>query len=439
MKLTGWARYPINHSPLITPKTEADIRDALGEGTLIARGNGRGYGDCAVGRRTMDMRGLDRIDSFDVARGRVVAQAGVLLGDIIARCLPQGWFLRVTPGTRFVTLGGAIAADVHGKNHHRVGSFGGCVEWLELIDSRGQLVRCSPSERREMFEWTIGGMGLTGVIVRAAIRLLPVDSGWIRKRTLPAANLDEVFALFAQNADAAYSVAWVDCLARGARLGRSLVMLGEHAAFDSLPQAHRARRFAMNLQRQYRVPFTTPGVLLNQYGVRAFNAWYHRRGARQERAQLVDWAQFFYPLDSLLQWNKLYGRRGFAQFQCVIPPAHAAAGLTALLSAIADAGQGAMLAVLKLFGEQHSRFSFPMLGYTLALDFRITAKTLTLLDRLDAIAIAHHGRFYLAKDGRMSAQAFHQSDARIGAFQQMRATQNLNGQFMSAQAERLKL
>ncbi|MEL7460362.1 MAG: FAD-binding oxidoreductase [Pseudomonadota bacterium] len=441
MKLSGWGRYPVLEARVHAPRSIDELRDAVrDEPAVIARGNGRAYGDSAISpAATLKTRHLNRMLAFDPETGQLVAEPGVLLGDIIAAFLPRGWFPLVTPGTKFVSLGGAIAADVHGKNHHKDGSFRACVDWIEVMDASGQITRCSPTENEQLFDHTLGGMGLTGVVTAAAIRLRPVNTAWIRQTTHPAPNLKAAMEVFEANHAATYSVAWIDCLARGRDLGRSLVMLGEHADLGDLPGDRRQVPLTTPPKSKRKVPFDLPAFALNSLSVRAFNRLYYWAGARKTGAQIVDWDSYFYPLDAILEWNRIYGRKGFAQFQCVIPLARSEAGLSALLEAISKEGAGSFLAVLKRFGPQESAFSFPMEGYTLALDFPVNAKTLRLLSELDRITLDHGGRFYLAKDSRMSAATFAASDDRIDAFRAVRSDHNWQDRFTSAQSERLTL
>lgn len=422
------------------PRSESDLRALVGNGPLIARGNGRAYGDCAQNpANTVDMLRLNRMLSFDPATGQLVVEAGVLLKDVIDCFLPRGWFPWVTPGTKFVTIGGMVAADVHGKNHHRDGSFGPFVDWLDVLGADGEMRRCSLTENPDLFGWTIGGMGLTGIVVRVAFRLRPVESGWIKQVTIPAPNLETSMRLFEEHADATYSVAWIDCLAAGRSLGRSAIMLGEHAMADELPDRLRAAPFKTPRRKMIPVPFDAPSGLLNQLTVKAFNEVYYRRHAMKRGEQFVDWDSFFYPLDALGNWNRIYGGRGFLQFQCALPLAAAHDGLTELLQTISKSGQGSFLAVLKRLGAARGgAFSFPLEGYTLALDFPISQWTLDLMDRLDRIVLAHGGRFYLAKDSRMSAQTLRASDERVPEFFAKRQALG-TAAFQSSQSERLQL
>jgi len=440
MRLAGWGRFPAHEARVRTPRDMGALCAAVREGGAIARGAGRAYGDSAVScANTIDMRRFDRLLAFDPAEGRLVAEAGATLEDVIAATLPRGWFPAVTPGTRLVTLGGMIAADVHGKNHHRDGSLRGFVDWIDVVDGAGDVRRLSAAEDPELFAWTIGGMGLTGVILRACLRLRPVETGWIRQTTVPASGLDAAMDAFEAAAEATYSVAWIDCLASGRALGRALVMAGEHARLDELGPAERDDRFALDRRRGLAVPLDLPSWALSGAAVRAFNAAYWRRGRARGGVRLVDWDGYFYPLDGLRDWNRIYGRRGFVQFQCVLPLAASRAGLAALLAAIGGAGKGSFLAVLKRLGPEAGPFSFPMEGYTLAVDFPLAPATLPLLARLDEIAIDHGGRFYLAKDARLSAAALERSDRRVAGFRAMRAARGLGASFSSAQAERLGL
>ncbi|KJZ18492.1 FAD-binding oxidoreductase [Loktanella sp. S4079] len=439
-ELMGWGRYPRRPGPLGQPRDERQLSAYVGLGGVVARGNGRAYGDAAIGAAaTVDMRALNRMISFDPETGVLVAEAGVILGDVIDAYLPRGWFPYVTPGTKFVSLGGAIASDVHGKNHHSEGSFGAFVDWVDVMDAEGQVQRASRHENPDLFAWTVGGMGLTGVIVRAAIRLRPIESAWIKQETIVAKNLQAAIETFESAKSTTYSVAWIDCLASGADLGRSLVMLGEHAGAAELPHQHRLRPFDSPVRGKKSVPFDAPGFALNSLTVKAFNALYWRKGQRAQGTSYVDWDSYFYPLDAVLGWNRIYGRRGFLQYQCVLPLSASKVGLTEMLQETARTGQGSFLAVLKRFGAQDSKFSFPMEGYTLALDFPANARSLALLDRLDAITVAHGGRVYLAKDARTAATTLHCADPRATAYAQMREETGLSTQFASAQSERLLL
>lgn len=443
-EISGWGRWPRVLCAIATPSDpqEAACRIPAMD-RVIARGLARSYGDSTLNPTgVISTSRLDRMISFDPETGVLVAEAGVTLGAIIAAFLRRGFFLPVTPGTKFVTLGGAVASDVHGKNHHHDGSFGDHVAWLDIADGEGRVHRCSPHENPDLFNLTFGAMGLTGIVLRVALRLRPVASAWILQRTLVAPGLDAAIDLFEAHHDASYSVAWIDCMARGAELGRSLIYLGAHAGVEVL-DAERARApLASPPRRARRVPFDAPGFALNRFSVGLFNRLYYARGRGVEAERLIDWDSYFYPLDSLLEWNRIYGRRGFAQYQCALPLAGARDGLAALLGAIAEAGCGSFLSVLKRFGPGAPQrpLSFPLEGYTLALDFPLSATALRLMDRLDAITRAAGGRLYLAKDSRMSAETFRAGYGYVlKSFMSRRAALAGAERFASCQSQRLGL
>ncbi len=438
MKLSGWGNYPrIDVNLAAARGAQAAIDVIRTNTTLIARGNGRAYGDAALNpSMTLSMLRSDRILAFDPATGRLECESGILLADIIATFVPRSWFPPVTPGTKFVTLGGMIAADVHGKNHHGAGSFGDHVESLRLALADGRIVECGPNENPELFAATRGGMGLTGVIVSAAFRLIPIETVFIRQETHRARNLTEAMDRFEQSQSWTYSVAWIDCLAQGDNLGRSLVYLGEHARREELPPGlDPALKAVVKTSRA--VPFDVPGFVLNRWTVRAFNELYYRRG--HPGVSFVDYDTYFYPLDAILEWNRIYGRAGFVQYQCVLPKAASAAGMAALLERIARSGMGSFLAVLKLFGRQDGLLSFPMEGYTLALDFPACSATFSLLAELDAVVADHGGRLYLAKDARGGASLLRQGYPRLAEFRAARAKFDPDGKLSSLQSQRLGL
>lgn len=439
MILSGWGNYPRAETRLLdTDGTDATLEVLRAEESLIARGNGRSYGDAALNpRATLSLLQSRRVVAFDPAGGRITCEAGALLSDVIDLVLPRGWFPPVTPGTRFVTIGGMIATDVHGKNHHSSGAFGDYVEALDLALADGCVVRCAPDENAALFAATRGGMGLTGIILTVTFRLIPIETAHIRQETHRAANLSEVMELFEAKHHWTYSVAWIDCLARGKSLGRSLLYLGEHARRDELPAGTdpALRRVARKTRR---VPFYFPEITLNPFSVRAFNELYFRKGKPGQT--IIDYETYFYPLDALLEWNRIYGRSGFVQYQCILPPAASAAGMTALLERAGKAGSGSFLAVLKLFGGvADAPLSFPMEGYTLALDFRATPAVMRLLTEFDAIVHDHGGRVYLAKDARMGAGDFRRGYPRLDEFRAVRDAVDPTHKFRSLQSERLGL
>ncbi|MCV6585604.1 MAG: FAD-binding oxidoreductase [Marinibacterium sp.] len=443
--LSGWGRWPVRDCQTIPLRVDAGFGDGPGFGarTAIARGNGRSYGDPALNPdMTVEATAARRMLSFDIETGELVLEAGVMLADVLSVFVPRGWFPPVTPGTKLVTIGGMIGADVHGKNHHGAGSFADHVNWFDLLCADGRVRRCSPQENADLFHATCGGMGLTGHILAASIRLQRVGSAWIRQTTVPVPDLDGAMEVFETNLDTTYSVAWIDCLAGGADRGRSLVYLGEHAEPDALEGTSRSDPFHLPPRRRKRMPMDAPGWALNRLSLRAFNHVYYRAGCRAAGPGIVDYDSYFYPLDSIDNWNRLYGARGFAQYQCALPLSTARDALLEQLDAISGAGLGSFLAVLKRLGPGAAArpLSFPIEGYTLALDFPVSSRALTLLDRLDEITIAAGGRLYLAKDSRMTQST---AEAGYGAaltrFRTLRAETGASAIFQSLQSRRLAL
>jgi decaprenylphospho-beta-D-ribofuranose 2-oxidase len=439
-RLWGWGRYPVADCEVYRPASPAAATKTLvGLPDAIARGNGRSYGDASLNvSATIDMRRLDRLLDFDEESGALTCESGVLLAELIDAMLPRGWFPPVTPGTQYVTVGGLIASDVHGKNHHGAGSFSDHLTWLDLDTGMGSLLRCSATENPDLFAATCGGMGLTGVVVRACFRMLRVETSMVRQRRLRAPTLEHALAEFERSLDWTYSVAWIDCLAQGRKLGRSAVMLGEHARASELPQSRQSDPLARARRKIRRIPLDFPRLALSRAPVRLFNQLYY--AAQAPGDLIVDIDAYFYPLDALLDWNRIYGSRGFVQYQCVLPLAASRAGLGELLTAIARAGDASFLAVLKRMGrESFGLLSFPMEGYTLALDFPATATSLALLDRLDAITVAHGGRIYLTKDARTNAATVAAGYPRLGAFRAVRNAHGLDRRFSSLLSRRLEL
>jgi FAD/FMN-containing dehydrogenase len=405
--LLSWGRYPKApqqaHPVAWRDMAARVLSDTTASGTTLPFGNGRSYGDSclAASDRVVYMLPLDRIIAADWETGVLRAEAGVTLEQILQTAIPRGWMLPVTPGTKYATLGGAIANDVHGKNHHVRGTFGRHVSGITLLRSDGTEQHCSPTEHVELFAATIGGLGLTGIITTAEIRLIPVRSSLIDVVSLRFANLDAFFSLSEElDAEHEYSVAWIDCLSRGAALGRGIFMVGDHSIHGELEVDRRKKRT---------VPFTPPFSAINGLTLRAFNELYYRRQRSDKVFSRVGYDRYFYPLDSLLHWNRIYGRAGFQQYQCVVPGDRSRDAIRDILQAISASGSGSFLAVLKRCGDIESPglLSFPMPGASLALDFpQHDARNIRLFATLDAIVREAGGRIYPAKDAHMSGADF---------------------------------
>ena len=384
--------------------------------SVLPYGNGRSYGDSCLnlGGALLETRALDRFIRFDPQTGVLACEAGILLADILQLVVPTGWFPPVTPGTRFVTVGGAIANDVHGKNHHRAGTFINWVRCLELLRSDGQRLLCSPETNPEWFAATAGGLGLTGVITWAELQLQRIPGPLMEIETIRFANLEEFFALCAESdRDYEYTVAWIDCVSRGKQLGRGLLQRANSMAAP--PQLLRSAGAA----RQLSVPLTPPFSLVNNLTLRLFNTLYYHRQPGKRRRSVQHYESFFYPLDGIRSWNRLYGPHGLYQYQCVVPGQGGRDAIAELLETIAVSGQGSFLAVLKVFGDRRSpgMLSFPREGITLALDFPNRGEQLEHLFRqLDSIIHAAGGRLYPAKDGRMPGTLFRDGYPRWAEF-----------------------
>lgn len=400
---TSWGRYPRAVAQRLLPLRDRDAALPAFDGSALPYGNGRSYGDSCLndGGTLLCTRGLDRFIAFDAQTGLLRCEAGVLLAEILDLVVAQGWFLPVTPGTRFVTVGGAIANDVHGKNHHVAGCFSDHVAGFELLRSDGSRRWCSADENADWFAASVGGLGLTGLITWAELRLRRIRGPWLSGETHRFTSLAEFFDLSAASArDYEYTVAWIDCAARGRAAGRGHFIRANHAPAGSGPRPSR---------RRLSVPFTPPFSLINGLSLRAFNALYYHRQQRRVSHALSHYEPYFYPLDAIGQWNRVYGPRGFLQYQCVVPPDRAEAALSELLARIAASGSGSFLSVLKVFGERRSAgiLSFPRPGATLALDFpHHGPATLALLEALDDVVAAAGGAVYAAKDARLSGARF---------------------------------
>ncbi len=444
--LTGWGRTAPSVATLRRPTSREQVAAAVaaaGERGLIARGLGRSYGDPAqnAGGAVLDMTGLRRVLDVDLAAGLVKAEAGLSLHQLTATLLPLGCFTPVTPGTRQVTLGGAFACDIHGKNHHADGSFAQHVAEFELLTADGTIRTVTPAGDPETFWATAGGMGLTGVVLTVTVRMTPVRTGHVVVETTRARDLDQAMSALA-DADGRhrFSVAWLDCLARGASLGRSVVEGGDFADVADLPS--RARRDPLHFAARplLRAPDAFPAGLLNRRTVAAFNEMWYRKAPRRRAGQVKPLAAFFHPLDAVSDWNRVYGRAGFVQHQFVVPFG-AEDMVRSAVERISGMGAPSFLTVLKRFGAGSPGYlSFPRPGWTLALDFPARTPGLAaLLDWLDERVLAAGGRIYLAKDARCDPWLLPRMYPRLAEFQRVRAKLDPDGVFVSDQARRLRL
>ncbi|MDJ0464072.1 FAD-binding oxidoreductase [Streptomyces sp. H27-C3] len=447
VSVTGWGRTAPTTTRLVRPRTYEEAAAAVRAcGTLgarggIARGLGRAYGDAAqnAGGSVLDMTGLNRVHTVDARTGVVVCEAGVSLHRLMEVLLPLGWFVPVTPGTRYVTVGGAIGADIHGKNHHGSGSFCRHVLSFELLTADGE-VRTVPAGTG-LFDATAGAMGLTGVILAATIQLLPVETSLMSVDTERATDLDDLMArLTATDHRYRYSVAWIDLLARGAAMGRSVLTRGEHAPLDALPARARRAPLAFRPGRLPAAPAFVPEGLLGRSSVGLFNELWYRRAPRSRVGELQKLSTFFHPLDGVPHWNRIYGRGGFVQYQFVVGYGQEET-LRRIVRRISERRCPSFLAVLKRFGEGDPGWlSFPLPGWTLALDIPANMPGLgAFLDELDEEVAGADGRVYLAKDARLRPEMLARMYPRLAEFRALRAELDPGSLFTSDLSRRLSL
>lgn len=430
MSLLSWGMYPKATNTVFKFDKEERLKEIINKhDDLIPYGNGRSYGDSALSSNIINVKPKDYFIDFDEEEGLLHVQAGVLLSEILEAYVPRGWFLKVTPGTKLITVGGAIASDVHGKNHHVEGCFSECVKEFEIMLADGEVVICSKETTPDLFKATCGGQGLTGVILEAKIYLKKINSQYIDQTTIKTKNLKETFETFEAYSDKPYSVAWIDCLAKDKEIGKCLLMVGDFRDDGKLDY---------KLKPQKSIPFNFPSFALNNWSVRAFNWLYYGKAKEGVSRQRVDIDTFFYPLDAIGHWNRIYGKNGFTQYQFILPKETSYEGLEEILTAISSSGKGSFLAVLKLYGKANDNWlSFPIEGYSLALDFKIEKGLFELLDQLDEIVVKHKGRIYLAKDVRVSKETFEQGYPYIEKFRQYRKENKMDSKFQSLQSKRV--
>lgn len=436
LEISGWGRLPNASCKVVRPErieAAASAVRAAPEGGMVAHGGGRSYGDAALndGGHLLLTRRLDRILAFDPDTAELVCEPGVTISELQSFLVPRGFMLPAVPGTGFATFGGAIANDIHGKNHDRHGSFGNYVRWFDLLMADGSFLRVSPEEDAGLFAATIGGVGLTGIMITACVAVLPCPSNAVRVTEMRAEDLDHFLTLLSQHRDReTYSVGWIDALATGAKFGRGILEVAEPSEASVEPRKTRTRR----------VPLDMPGFVLNRFSIGAMNAWYFNRVSALGRDRVVPLETFFHPLDAVVDWNRMYGRSGFHQFQCVIPDDKGPAGIRCLLEAISDARAGSFLAVLKTMGgEGKGYLSFPMRGFTLALDFPAGDGIRDLLLQLENITVEHGGRVYLAKDSTLSADGFARMYPKLGEMRTVLNRVDPKGLFVSDLARRLNI
>lgn len=430
--LSGWGRIPVPGRQQLSEDLES-----LTEGAVLSRGLGRSYGDSALpppDRPVVATTTLaDRILGFDAATGVLHAEAGVSIEQLNRRLLPRGFFVPVTPGTQFVTMGGAVAADVHGKNHHVAGCFGQHVRRLRMRVASGEILWCSPTEHTDLFRATVGGMGLTGHILEVDLAMRTIPSPWIHQETQ---RVDDIDAYIDALKDAAgrfpFTMGWIDCLSKGSRMGRGILMAGDWADPADAP-----KRYPRPLPT-LPMPFELPGFVLGRPSIQAFNFAYYWKHLPRKKQGITHWQTFFYPLDMISHWNRMYGRRGFTQYQCVLPDAAGRGAARRVLEVLTRRGGASFLCVIKDCGpEGQGVLSFPMKGISIALDIPVRDDTQALVDALNQQVLAEGGRIYLAKDSFTRPEHFRAMEPRLGRFEEIRRRWDPDLRIRSAQSVRL--
>jgi decaprenylphospho-beta-D-ribofuranose 2-oxidase len=440
-RLAGWGENLRADCFLAEPETPQEVRARIDRAGTIARGLGRSYGDAAIngGGQVLGLRKLDRYLAFDAEHGVLTCEAGISLARIIEDFAPRGWFPAITPGTKYVTVGGCIANDVHGKAHHVQGSFSACVDSLRVLLASGELVTASRDENSDLFWGTFGGMGLLGIVITATIRLRKIETAYYRQQAVRTHDLASMLAALEEyDGKYPYSVAYVDVIATGARLGGGVLTVGDHARLDELPASLAKNPLRVSGPPKVSVPFELPEITLNPLSIRVVNAAIKQ--IQVGAPKYTHYEGFFYPLDRIAYWNRAYGRRGFTQYQFVIPFDDGLARMRTILSEIVSSGQLPFLNVLKRLGKQSEGvLSFPTEGWTFAIDFPVRANTVALLRRLDALVLDAGGRIYLGKDAYVDAVTFHAMYPRAQSFLELKAKYDPNGVFVSDLARRVGL
>jgi FAD/FMN-containing dehydrogenase len=435
-KTHNWNIYPVIEAQEKAFYGLEDLRKlSLRLQNYIPRGSGRSYGDNSLSKNILSTRRHNKILSFDKQRGIVKCQAGTTIEDILEVIIPHGWFIAVTPGTKFVSIGGAIAADVHGKNHHKEGSFSNHLESILLMLANGEVITCSKNSNRDLFWATCGGMGLTGVILEAEFHLKPIETSYVTHTSIKARDLEEMFRLLEEHNESTYSVAWIDSTATGKDLGRGLLYIGEHVRSDEL--IDKEAPLSVIRGNSVNIPFFFPNFTLNPWSIYLFNQRLYHKQKTRTQTTISDYDRFFYPLDSIHNWNRMYGRRGFMQYQYVIPKENGERGVRKTLKAVSNSKLSAFFAGLKLFGKQDDLISFPMEGYTFGVDLPVTKGLLQFLEILDEMVLDLGGRLYLAKDARMSRKVFLQGYPNSTRFMELVKTYNPDYKIQSLQSKRL--
>lgn len=438
--ISGWGNYPVVQSDIFRPEKVSQLNRI--NGPLIARGLGRSYGDASLNseKSVVSMERLNRFLAFDEEKGILRAETGVTIEEVLDIFVPRGWFVPVTPGTKHVTLGGCLAADVHGKNHHCNGAFSDYVKEITLSLANGEIRQCSPTKEPDLFWATVGGMGLTGIVTDLSLQLIPIESSFIKVKNHATDSLESTLEyLGEQKNDDRYSVAWIDCLASGKKLGRGVVMNGHHATTSEL-SINSQNPFKTSKKKTYSIPAKIPSMFLNSTSIKLFNEFYFWINGRKKVPSIQDYQTYFYPLDSVQNWNHFYGKNGFVQYQFVVPEKKADAAIAKILEKLAKDKVPPYLAVLKRFGKEGNGYlSFPMEGYTLALDIPMSPDLPKAITAVDEIVINYDGRVYLAKDALLQPESFRAMYPKFTRWSEVKRRIDPQWEFSSDLSRRLKM
>ncbi len=443
-RLEGWGRSKSSISRVFYPDLEESIQQLLqdqNKDIFLARGKGRSYGDASLNHKhnSISFKDLNRAVHFNRKTGVFTCEAGMTLKEIIDCALPSGWFLPVTPGTQHPTLGGCFACNVHGKNHHRAGSISNHVHWIELITASGEVKRCSHERNADLFHATAGGLGLTGIITHLSLQLVKIPSAYIAAETILCPNLSSLMnTLAAKDALYPYSVAWLDGTAMGDALGRGEVILGRHAEIDQLPEILQAYPYRVRYKPVHTVPFILPISLVNPWTILMFNKLHYEKSKFIKESSIQQYNTYFYPLDVVDKWNRIYGPRGFIQYQFVVPFEGGRQALTKALKICQRFNLPPSLAVLKRFGEGNPLLSFPRPGWTLALDIPNVNGLSKLVRELDSIILDHRGRIYLGKDSSLTPSSFRKMYPEFGEWMKIKQKVDPHWRFQSDLSRRLQ-
>lgn len=438
--ISGWGNFPVIQCNLFRPEKISQLN--CFKGPLIARGLGRSYGDAALNSKNsvVSMERLNRFLDFDEGTGVLRAEAGVTIEEVLDTFVHRGWFVPVTPGTKHVTLGGCLAADVHGKNHHCNGVFSDYVKEITLSLANGEKKLCSPTKEPKLFWATVGGMGLTGIVTDISLQLIPIESSYMMVKNHATNSLESTLAFLGDpKNDDRYSVAWIDCLAVGNKLGRGIVMNGHHASSSELPSKNQTP-FQIPKKNAYSIPAKIPSLFLNSTTIKLFNSFYYFSNSRKHASYVQDYQTYFYPLDAVRNWNRFYGKNGFVQYQFVVPEKSADVAIAKILEKLVKDKVPSFLAVLKRFGKKgKGQLSFPMEGYTLALDIPMSPDLTKVIASVDELVINSDGRVYLAKDALLQPDGFRAMYPKFSRWSEVKRQVDPNWVFSSDLSRRLKM